>query len=76
MATITVDDTLLALLRVDATSHGVSPDTRAEDILREVLDPRAKRKKLFEEAQRISAMTPKGVKQTPAEVLIREDRDR
>ncbi len=37
--------------------------------------PPTSREDLIERFRKIRAMTPKGVKQTPAEDLIREDRD-
>ena len=76
MATINLPDDVLALLKADAQSHGLNIEERAEQILLNELGPAARRVRLFEEAKRISAMTPKGVKQTDSTVLIREDRDR
>jgi plasmid stability protein len=76
MANINVDDSLLTLLKADAKSHGVKVEARAEHILREALRPVARRLSLREQANEIAAMTPKGVAQTPADILIREDRDR
>ena len=76
MANIMVDDSLLTLLKADAKSHGVKLEDRAEQILRAALSPVARRLSLRDQANEIAAMTPKGVQQTPAEVLLREDRDR
>jgi hypothetical protein len=59
-----------------AEKAGVSPQKQAETLLRFSLGNYPRRETLFEAAKRISAMTPKGVKQTPAEVLIREERDK
>jgi hypothetical protein len=59
-----------------AQQAGVSPEKQAETLLRFSLGNFPRRETLLEAAKRISAMTPKGVKQTPAEILIREDRDR
>jgi hypothetical protein len=59
-----------------AEQAGVSPQKQAETLLRFSLGNFPRRESLLEAAKRISAMTPKGVKQTPSEVLIREDRDR
>jgi hypothetical protein len=59
-----------------AEQAGVTPQKQTETLLRFSLGNFARRESLFEAAKRISAMTPKGVKQTPAEVLIREERDR
>jgi hypothetical protein len=63
-------------IEVMAEQAGVSPQKQAETLLRFSLGNYPRRESLFEAAKRISAMTPKGVKQTPSEVLIREDRDR
>jgi plasmid stability protein len=76
MANINVDDRLLTLLNADARSHGVNMEVRAEQILREALKPVARRESLRELANEIAAMTPKGVSQSPAEAMVREDRDR
>jgi hypothetical protein len=59
-----------------AAQAGVSPQKQAETLLRFSLGNFPRRESLLEAAKRISAMTPKGVKQTPAEFLIREERDR
>jgi hypothetical protein len=63
-------------IEVMAEQAGVSPEMQAETLLRYSLDHFPRRESLLEAAKRISAMTPKGVKQTPAEILIREDRDK
>jgi plasmid stability protein len=76
MAKINLPDEVLALLKADAQSHGLKIEERAEQILLKELAPGARRASLFEEAQRISAMTPKGIKQTDSTILIREERDR
>jgi DNA polymerase III delta subunit len=76
MASIVVDDRLLSLLKADAKSHGVEIETRAAQILSDALGSKTRRLTLLEEANRIAAMTPKGVKQTDSVELIREDRDR
>ncbi|MCA3563639.1 MAG: hypothetical protein IOC90_07660 [Methylocystis sp.] len=59
-----------------AEQAGVSSQKQTETLLRFSLGNFPRRESLLEAAKRISAMTPKGVKQTPSEVLIREDRDR
>ncbi len=58
-----------------AAQAGVSPERQAETLLRFSLGNFPRRESLLEAAKRISAMTPKGVTQIPAEILIREDRD-
>jgi hypothetical protein len=59
-----------------AKQAGITPQKQTETLLRFSLGNYPRRESLFDAAKRISAMTPKGVKQTPAEVLIREERDR
>jgi hypothetical protein len=59
-----------------AAAYGTTPEKQAETLLRFSLGNFPRRETLIEAANRIAAMTPKGVRQTPAEVLIREDRDR
>ncbi len=59
-----------------AEQAGVSSQKHTETLLRFSLGNFPRRESLLEAAKRISAMTPKGVKQTPSELLIREDRDR
>lgn len=76
MGKIVVDDHLLTLLEADARSHGVMVDARAAQILREALEPTARRLSWRREADRIAALTPRGIDQTPAENILREDRDR
>ena len=63
-------------IEVMAEQAGVSSQKQTETLLRFSLGNFPRRESLLEAAKRISAMTPKGVKQTPSEVLIREDRDR
>jgi hypothetical protein len=59
-----------------AEKAGVTPQKQTETLLRLSLGNFPRQESLFEAAKRISAMTPKGVKQTPSEILIREERDR
>jgi hypothetical protein len=63
-------------IEVMAEQAGVSPEKQAETLLRYSLGNFPRRESLLEAARRISAMTPKGMKQTPSEILIREERDR
>lgn len=78
MATLTirnVDDSIVERLKEKAAKGGRSLEAE----LREVLKQAAKRKtreELLAAADRIAAMTPKGVKQTDSAELIREDRER
>ncbi|MGL4440758.1 MAG: hypothetical protein ACRCUE_15960 [Bosea sp. (in: a-proteobacteria)] len=59
-----------------AKDFGTTPEQQVETLLRYSLGNFPRRESLLDAALRISAMTPKGVKQTPSEILIREDRDR
>ncbi len=76
MVNINLRDDLLSILVADAKSLGLKPEERAEQILREALSPRVRRNRLFDEAERIAALTPKDVQQTDSTILVREDRDR
>lgn len=58
-----------------AKDFGTTPEKQTEALLRFSLGNFPRRESLLDAARRISAMTPKGVKQTPAEVLVREIRD-
>jgi antitoxin FitA len=59
-----------------AAKSGMTPEMQIEILLRQSLGEFSRREFLFQEAERIAAMTPKGVKQTDSTILIREDRDR
>jgi plasmid stability protein len=71
-----LDDDLLADYREAAERNRRSLEAELRDALR-VARPVSSRRKdeLVEISRRIRAMTPKGVRQTPAELLVREDRD-
>jgi plasmid stability protein len=71
-----IDDDLLADYREAAKRSGRSLEAELREALKRArpLAP-ARREELIEAARRIRAMTPAGVRQTPSEVLIREDRD-
>ncbi|MET0241070.1 MAG: hypothetical protein ABW184_14355 [Sphingobium sp.] len=71
-----LDDAILADYREAATRNRRSLEAE----LREALDrarpmTESRRQQMLDKVARIRAMTPKGVKQTPAEDLVREDRD-
>ncbi len=75
----TLDDDTIGALRQQAERGGRSVEQEAADLIRKGLGepkPGWDRKAMLAEADRVAAMTPKGVKQTPSEVLLREDRDR
>jgi antitoxin FitA len=71
-----LDDELLADYREAAARNQRSLEAELREALKRARPITPKRKEeLLELAMRIRAMTPKGVKQTPSEQLIREDRD-
>jgi plasmid stability protein len=72
-----LDDDLLADYREAASRSGRSLEAELRDALaraRPMSDGRLKI--ILGDLARIRAMTPKGVRQTPSEQLVREDRDR
>ncbi len=79
MTTILIKDippaTLLAIEAMAAANH-LTLEEQAREIIMTNLIARIPKDKLLENADRIAAMTPKGVKQTDSAILIREDRDR
>jgi antitoxin FitA len=79
MANLTIrnlDDAVVEALKARAKQHNRSLEAE----VRQILADEAERKRRLEErvarADRIAAMTPKGVKQTDSTDLIREDRER
>ena len=78
MGSVTIrnlDDRVIQRLKARADTHRRSLEAELRDLL-----GRASRQPwivdALAEADRIAAMTPKGVKQTDSVVLLREDRDR
>jgi antitoxin FitA len=71
-----LDDEIIAAYREAAERNNRSLEAELREALRR-LRPKtnAERGHLLELSRRIRAMTPKGVKQTPSELLIGEDRD-
>jgi plasmid stability protein len=71
-----IDDTLLADYREAAKRHNRSLEAELRAVLQE-MRPRKPldKEELLAKLAEIRAMTPPGVKQTPAEQLVREDRD-
>lgn len=71
-----LDDQLLADYRAAAERNKRSLEAELREALAAVRPMTAKRRdELLTRLRAIRAMTPAGVKQTPAEVLVREDRD-
>jgi plasmid stability protein len=78
MGTVTIrnlDDKVIKRLKMRAKNHRRSLEAELRDLLSHasqqplIVDALA-------EADRIAAMTPKGVKQTDSVILLREDRNR
>lgn len=71
-----LDDDLIADYREAAARNQRSMEAEVREVLR-VMRPRKPLSKedLLARLAEIRAMTPPGVKQTPAEELVREDRD-
>ncbi len=65
-----------AILAERARAHRQSIEDEATAILEQAAGAPPSRNWRLESADRIAAMTPKGVKQTDSTALIREDRDR
>ncbi|MBV8443948.1 MAG: hypothetical protein JO312_25905 [Hyphomicrobiales bacterium] len=70
-----LDEATFANLSALAKLNRLSLEEQAERILTEAVDMRVRRRRRVESADRIAAMTPKGVAQTDSVVLLREDRD-
>jgi len=71
-----VDETTIAKLAELARTNRLSVEAQAQKLLVEAIDMADRRRSRLEIADRIAAMTPKGVVQTDSTILIREDRDR
>lgn len=79
METITIstlDELTLSILKQRAADLGKSPEQEAADLLRERLGRSKDPETLIARARAVSAMTPRGARQTESTELIREDRDR
>ena len=70
-----VDDSVVERLKDKATQRGRSLEAELREVLKQAANQRT-RAEMLAAADRIAAMTPKGVKQTDSADLIREDRDR
>lgn len=71
-----IDETIVAKLAELARANRLSIEEQAQKLLVEALDSRDRRRRRLEIADRIAAMTPKGIVQTDSTILLREDRDR
>ena len=78
MANLTIrniEDSVVERLKDKAAKNGRSLEAELREVLKHAANRRT-REELLAAADRIAAMTPKGVKQTDSAELIREDRDR
>jgi hypothetical protein len=71
-----IDETVVTKLAELARSNRTSIEDQAQKLLVEAIDMLERRRRRLEIADRIAAMTPKGVPQTDSTILLREDRDR
>jgi antitoxin FitA len=71
-----VDEAVIAKLADLAQANRLSLEEQARRLLVEAVDMLDRRRRRLEIADRIAAMTPKGVVQTDSTILLREDRDR
>ncbi len=71
-----VDESTFAKLTDLAATNDVSVEDQAKKLLVDAVDATVRRRGLREMADRIAAMTPRGIAQTDSVILLREDRDR
>ena len=71
-----LDEGLVADYRAAAARNRRSMEAEVREVLR-IMRPKSPKRveELLERLAKIRAMTPEGVKQTPSEDLVREDRD-
>jgi plasmid stability protein len=68
-----IEDAVIERLKLKAELNGHSLEQELRDVIRAAAPLTTEQKLAL--VDRAHALTPKGVKQTPAEDLIREDRD-
>jgi len=71
-----VDEVTLEQISRLARRHDRSVEQETLSLIRQALGTSRDRAWILEEADRIAALTPKGVPQTDSVELLREDRDR
>lgn len=79
MATVTlhdIDDRIMHRLETQARVHGRSVEREIAALLADAVAKPLSADERVAIANRIAAMTPKGVTQTDSVVLLREERDR
>ncbi len=70
-----VEEAVVAKLAELARTNRLSVVEQAHRLLVEAVDMADRRRRRLEIADRIAAMTPKGIVQTESTILLREDRD-
>lgn len=78
MANLTIrniENSVVERLKDKAAKNGRSLEAELREVLKQAAN-RKTREELLAAADRIAAMTPKGIKQTDSAELIREDPDR
>ena len=78
MANLTIrnmEDEVVERMKERAAQNGRSLEAELREVVRQAASRRT-RQELLAAADRVAAMTPKGVVQTDSAELIREDRDR
>jgi len=71
-----LDDAIIAKIVELAKENSLSVEDQAKKLLVDAVGMVGRRRTRLEVADRIAAMTPKGIVQTDSTLLIREDRDR
>lgn len=71
-----LDDAMLAELSDLASINHVSLEEQATKLLVSAVEEHSRRRRRYETAKRIAAMTPAGVTPTDSVLLLREDRAR
>ena len=74
--TVDLDRDTLEALGTRAEAHGRTIPQEVQEILRTTVRRRMTPSEFISRAEAIAAMTPKDVRQTASQILLREDRDR
>lgn len=70
-----VEENIVQRLKEKATQNGRSLEAELREVLKQASN-RKTREEMLAAADRVAAMTPKGIAQTDSAELIRSDRDR
>jgi DNA polymerase III delta subunit len=76
MRTVTIRDEIIERIEKIADHRQLPIDRQVEELLAESIERHEKTHNLRKFVESVAAMTPKGVVQTDAVVILREDRDR